>query len=119
MTGGLPAIQTRKKMVKVICNQALDEMLVWRRPCLLSWCSLSSLTLGVEIQVLVQVNLCQKHLFSTNPQYDKRLFIDLPVQHMKTTSSEHVVYINYSECQNKNKKQFMYTTCSDLVIFMY
>ena len=32
MTGGLPAIQTRKKMVKVICNQALDEMLV-RRIC--------------------------------------------------------------------------------------
>ena len=33
-------------------------------------------------------------LESTNPQYDKRLFIDLPVQYMKTTSSEHVVYIN-------------------------
>ena len=32
-------------------------------------------------------------LASTNPQYDKRLFIDLPVQYMKTTSSEHVVYI--------------------------
>ena len=31
---------------------------------------------------------------TTNPQYDKRLFIDLPVQYMKTTSSEHVVYIN-------------------------
>ena len=30
-------------------------------------------------------------LTSTNPQYDKRLFIDLPVQYMKTTSSEHVV----------------------------
>ena len=28
-------------------------------------------------------------LGSTNPQYDKRLFIDLPVQYMKTTSSEH------------------------------
>ena len=27
-------------------------------------------------------------LTSTNPQYDKRLFIDLPVQYMKTTSSE-------------------------------
>ena len=27
---------------------------------------------------------------STNPQYDKRLFIDLPVQCIKTTSSEHV-----------------------------
>ena len=47
-------------------------------------------------------------LTSTNPQYDKILFIDLPVQYMKTTSSEHV-YINCSECQNKN--QFVYTTC--------
>ena len=33
-------------------------------------------------------------LGSTNPQYDKRLFIDLPVQYMKTTSSEQVVYTN-------------------------
>ena len=31
---------------------------------------------------------------STNPQYDKRLFIDVPVQYMKTTSSEHVAYTN-------------------------
>ena len=43
----------------------------------------------------------------TNPQYDKRLFIELEVQYMKITSSEHVVYINCPECQNKNKKQFM------------
>ena len=43
---------------------------------------------------------------STNPQYDKKLFIDLLVQYMKTTSSEHVVYINCSEYQNKIKKQF-------------
>ena len=56
-------------------------------------------------------------LASTNPQYGKRLFIDLPVQYMKTTSSEHVVYINCFECQNK-KKQFMYTACSELVVFM-
>ena len=42
-------------------------------------------------------------LASTNPRYDKRLFIDLPVQYMKTTNSEHVVYINCFECQNKNK----------------
>ena len=27
---------------------------------------------------------------STNPQYDKRLFIELPIQYMKITSSEHV-----------------------------
>ena len=33
-------------------------------------------------------------LASTNPQYDKRLFIDLPIQYMKTISSEQVVYIN-------------------------
>ena len=28
-------------------------------------------------------------LASTNQQYDKRLFIELPVQHLKTTSPEH------------------------------
>ena len=28
-------------------------------------------------------------LISTNPQYDKRLFTELPVQHMKTTGAEH------------------------------
>ena len=33
-------------------------------------------------------------LASTNPQYDKRLFIELPVQYMKIARSEHVVYIN-------------------------
>ena len=44
-----------------------------------------------------------------NPQYDKRLFIDLPVLYMKTTSSEHVVYINCFECQNKNKKNNLCT----------
>ena len=31
-------------------------------------------------------------LGSTNPQYDKRLFFDMPVQYQKTTRSEHVVY---------------------------
>ena len=44
----------------------------------------------------VQVNLFSEALIlaTTNPQYDKRLFTDLPVQYMKTTKSEHVVYIN-------------------------
>ena len=56
----------------------------------------------------------------TNPQYDDRLFIELPVEYIKIPSSEHVVYINYSECLNKNKKQqFVYTTSSELGIFMY
>ena len=56
-------------------------------------------------------------LGSTNPQYDKRLFIDLPVQYMKTTSSEHVVYTNCFLFWHS--EQFMYTTCSELVVFMY
>ena len=30
---------------------------------------------------------------SINPQYDIRLFMELPVQHMKTTSAEHVLAI--------------------------
>ena len=30
-------------------------------------------------------------LASTNPQYDNRLFMELPVQYMKTTSAELVI----------------------------
>ena len=60
---------------------------------------------------LVQANLCQKHLCS-DQLLDKRLFNDLPVQYIKTTSSEHVVFINCSECQNKKQS-------SELVVFMY
>ena len=56
---------------------------------------------------------------STNPQYDDRLFIDLRLQYKENTSSEHVVYKNCFECQNKNRKQFLYTTCSELVYFLY
>ena len=54
-------------------------------------------------------------LVSTNPQYDKRLFIELQVQYMQIPSSEHAVYINCSKCQNKNKKK----TFTQLAIFMY
>ena len=46
-------------------------------------------------------------LASTNPQYDKRLLIELPVQHMKTTCAwqKHVLRI--------------FCSCSTLVVFMY
>ena len=55
-------------------------------------------------------------LASVKPKYDDRLFIKLPVQYEK--SSEHVVvYKNGLECQNE--KQFLYTTCSELVFFLY
>ena len=56
-------------------------------------------------------------LESVNPKYDNRLFIDLQLLTQKNTNSEHVVYKNCFECQNKNKKQFLYTTCSELVFF--
>ena len=49
---------------------------------------------------------------STNPQYDDRLFIDLPLQYEKNTSSDHVVYKNCFKCQNKNNKQLLHKTCS-------
>ena len=56
-----------------------------------------------ELERQVCTSLCTGKSFSealiiasTNPQYDKRLFIDLPVQYMKTTSSGHVMYINCS-----------------------
>ena len=61
-------------------------------------------------------------LTSTNPQYDKTLFIDLPPKYMKTTRSEHVMHIHCSECQNKSKKNCvhsMFSPCSELVVFMY
>ena len=57
-------------------------------------------------------------LASINPQYDNRLFFESPVQYMNIPSSEHVVYINCSEYQNK-KKQFVYTARSEFEIFMY
>ena len=54
-------------------------------------------------------------LGTTNPQYDKRLFIDLPVQYMKTTSSEHEENMLCAKIvlnvKTKTKK-IMYTTCS-------
>ena len=55
-------------------------------------------------------------LESVNPQYDDRLFIDLQLLTQKNTNSEHVVYKNCFECQNK--KQFLYPTCSELVFFL-
>ena len=56
---------------------------------------------------------------SVNPQYDNRLFIELQVQYEKNISLEHVAYKNCFECQNKNKKQFLYPTSSELVFFSY
>jgi hypothetical protein len=56
---------------------------------------------------------------STNPQYDNRLFIELWVQYMKIPNSEHVAYKNCFLLMFWHSEQFMYTTCSELGIFMY
>ena len=50
---------------------------------------LSTLRVGKQASCTGKSLLEALILASTNPQYDKRLFIDLPVQYMKTTSLEH------------------------------
>ena len=50
---------------------------------------------SITINLITGKSFSEELIFaSTNPQYDKRLFIDLPFWYMKTTRSEHVVYIN-------------------------
>ena len=49
----------------------------------------------LNIELCTGKSLSEALIFaSTNPQYDDKLFIELRVQYMKITSSEHVVYIN-------------------------
>ena len=66
-------------------------------------------------------------LASTNPQYDNRLFIDLPVQYMKTTSSEDgenmfctkIVFLFCFDIQNNLFTQHVLSlefSCTELVI---
>ena len=64
-------------------------------------------------------------LVSTNPKYDKRLFIELRVQYMKIPSSEHVENMLCTQigfCFDNSCTQHvlnMISTCSELGIFMY
>ena len=57
---------------------------------------------------------------STNPQYDNRLFIELPLQYMKIPSSEYeenmfCTQIGFKTTYINN----MFFPCSELGIFMY
>ena len=74
----------------------------------------------------IQVNLCQKHLFLDQvTQNDKWLLIDLPVQYMKTSSSEHGENMLCAKIvlNAKTKKNIwvpiIFSPCSELVVFMY
>ena len=69
-------------------------------------------------------------LGSTNPQYNKRLSIELPVQCMKIPSSEHVENMLRTCCVHKLFYVFVFTfrttyvnnmfsPCSELGIYMY
>ena len=63
-------------------------------------------------------------LATTNPQYDKRLFIKLQVQCMKTASSEHGVYLHKLFWMPKQNKKTIYvhnlfSRCSELGISIY
>ena len=70
---------------------------------------------------ILQVNLCQKHLFldqlTHNMTKDCSLIYQfstckLQAQNMGRTCCVHKLF----ECQNKNKKQFVCTTCSTHVL---
>ena len=54
-------------------------------------CMLKTFFFHFKVLFLVKSLSEELILGSTNPQYDKRLFNDLPVLYMKTTSSEHVL----------------------------
>ena len=58
-------------------------------------------------------------LQSVNPQYHDRLFIDSWLQYKKNTTSEHVVYKHCFLFLFWSSKQCLYTTCSQLVFFLY
>ena len=61
------------------------------------------------LRKLVQIHLCQKLLFLH--QITHNITTDCSLN-SKKNMVEHVVHISCSECQNKNKKQSLYTTCS-------
>ena len=73
----------------------------------------------IKIYVLTRAELLFHLCYEIpcNSKYDKRLFTELRVQYMKTTSSEHDVHTNWILCWHS--EQIMYTTCSELVDFMY
>ena len=61
---------------------------------------------------------------STNPQYDKRLLIELPVQYMKISRSEQVENMMYTQIVfvltfRTIYVHNMFSACSELGIFMY
>ena len=68
-----------------------------------------------------QVNLFQKHSFLNQLTHNMTTdcsLITYWLQYKKNTKYGDAVYKHCFECQNKNKKQFLYTICSELVFFL-
>ena len=71
---------------------------------------------------LIQVNLCQMHSFLNQLTHNMTTDCSLVYNFLprKIQIQNVLLYKNCFECQNnKNKKQFLYTTCSELVFFLY
>ena len=79
----------------------------------------------LSIEILTGKSLSEALILgSTNPQYEKQLFIDLQVQYMKTTSPEHrenmlCTQIVFVLTFRTIFAHIMFSPCSELVVFMY
>ena len=72
----------------------------------------------LEHIVTIQVNLFQKHLFlhQLSHSMTKDCSLNYEFSSWKLQAQNILCQI---ECQNKNKKQFVYATCSEVLVFLY
>ena len=102
------------KVIYLSLKQAAARWHHFQKPCLV----MDDITyLMVNDIHLLQVNLCQNHLFLHQLTHNMTTDWITSLVHENSklrTCWEHVVYINCSEYQNKN--QFLYTTCSQHVL---
>ena len=98
-------------------SKFLIRLIVFSSKCSLECPRLWQIT--VTFSFLLQVNICQKHLFLH--QLTHNMTADCSLNYEFNTLKFHGQNMlrtkKCSECQNK--KQFVYTTCSELGIFMY
>ena len=111
----------KKQVIKTIKEYLIDNLASQNVTTNMNEVSIINKITGMELKMKDAGQYFSEALIlaSTNPQYDKRLSIELGVQYIKTTSSEHVVYKNCFLFLFWHSEQFMYTTSSELAIFMY
>ena len=75
-----------------------------------------------RIMYVVQVNLCQKHLFSHQLTHNMTIIVyGFTMSVHESYKLRTFMYINCSECQNKKTiyVRIMFSPCSELKVFMY